>query len=238
MGEKNIFDQFGSMLVLFLILAIITFLFLIASVILKKLGYSQKILKMIKGKLFWNTFLRTSLQSYIKTSFTVFTNLRLLKWAKFFDVVKSLGVLTAVPILLTLPPFYAAVLYRNQINLGHDQMKAQIGSIYLEIRTRNFLQLYYTVVFLLRRLLFIPLLIEFKDQSNILSCMFLAMNTTYLIYLYEALPHCSPKGRLMEVLNETLLQLITYHVYAVTFRNRFKSNAGDFTEAMETVSEL
>lgn len=64
------------------------------------------------------------------------------------------------------------------------------------------------------------------------------MNIAYMIYLGEALPHCSPNGRYMEVLNETLLQLITYHMLLVTFRNRYKSNAGDFQEAMETVSQL
>ena len=63
------------------------------------------------------------------------------------------------------------------------------------------------------------------------------MNTAYIIYLGETLPHCTPSGRIMELLNETILQLITYHLILAMFRNMFKSNAGD-SEAIETVVQL
>ena len=68
--------------------------------------------------------------------------------------------------------------------------------------------------------------------------MILATNITYIIYLGEALPHYTPSGRVMELLNETLLQLITYHLILALFRNMFKTNAGDLSEAMTTVAQL
>ena len=124
----------GSLLILLLILAVVTILALLTSVAMKKLGYSRRIQQLVKRKLFWNAFIRTSLHSYIKTAFIYLGAMALLKWSTFFSVVKSLLSITVVLILVTMPVFYASVLYRNQEVLGFAVINKMIGSLYLDLR--------------------------------------------------------------------------------------------------------
>ena len=59
-------DKLGSMAFFIGGLSCATLLFLLIGKVIKKLGYSQKLIEKIKKKLFWNTFIRSSLQAYIK----------------------------------------------------------------------------------------------------------------------------------------------------------------------------
>ena len=153
----------GSLLVLLVILAIVTVLVIITSLVLKKLGYSRRIQQFLKDRLFWNTFIRTSLHSYIKAAFIYFTMMTLLDWSTIFDAAKSLLSITVVLILITLPVFYASVLYRNQEVLKFARINRMIGSLYLDLRHWKMTQLAYTVIFLLRRLIFVILMLAYKE---------------------------------------------------------------------------
>ena len=59
-------DKLGSMAFFIGGLSCATLLLLLIGKVIKKLGYSQKLIEKIKKKLFWNTFIRSSLQAYIK----------------------------------------------------------------------------------------------------------------------------------------------------------------------------
>ena len=67
-------------------------------------------MKKIKKKLFWNMFIRSSLQSYIKLVYALLALVMILKWARLFDVLKSIVAIFMVTFLIALPPVYASVL--------------------------------------------------------------------------------------------------------------------------------
>ena len=56
----------GSIALIILSMAILSVLLILIGKLIDKLGYSKRIIDIAKKKLFWNTFLRTSLQVYIK----------------------------------------------------------------------------------------------------------------------------------------------------------------------------
>ena len=60
--------------------------------------------------MFWNMFIRSSLQSYIKLVYAFLALVLILKWSRLFDVVKSIVAILMVIILIALPPVYASVL--------------------------------------------------------------------------------------------------------------------------------
>ena len=66
----------GSIGLILIVLFAFTIIILLIGKVIERLGYSRKIIDKIKKKLFWNTFLRTSLQVYIKVLY-VYTVLSL-----------------------------------------------------------------------------------------------------------------------------------------------------------------
>ena len=96
---------------------------------------------------------------------------------------------------------------------------------------------YYTIVFLVRRLVYIFFLLQYKKQPAILACIILVINIFYIIYLNEAKPHNTPSGHLMEMINETLLQLVSYHLLISMFRIQLKVEIdGEFVESWATLA--
>ena len=68
----------GSMLVIGIIMVIVALLISLLAWRLKskqKCASCLKVLDKIKNKLFWNAFIRYSLQSYLKIAFVIFTAL-------------------------------------------------------------------------------------------------------------------------------------------------------------------
>ena len=54
-------DRMGSIAIVILSLAVFSILLILIGKLVDKLGYSKRIIDIAKKKLFWNTFLRTSL---------------------------------------------------------------------------------------------------------------------------------------------------------------------------------
>ena len=117
-GEENTFERLGSMMILIGVLVIFTMLLIVTNLIWTKLGFSQRTFQFVKQKLFWNSFIRTSLHSYIKATFIFFSLMGMLKWSTLFDLAKSLASIIVVISLVTLPVMYACVLHKNWEVLG------------------------------------------------------------------------------------------------------------------------
>ena len=164
--------------------------------------------------------------------------LTVLKWETFWGVVKALAILVTAVLTVALPIFYWLVLYRNQEGLKVSVLRKKIGSLYVGIRHFNALQVYYTVVFLLRRLVYILMLLSLQQTPALVCCLLLLMNIAYIVYLGVALPHTTPTGRIMEYINETLFQLISFHLILSMFRNRYKADATDLLDPPENAAQL
>ena len=66
---EDFLDSTGSLLVIGLALGLVAGIALIATLLCKQSPQCHKILTFVKQKLFWNSFIRYSLQSYIKIAF-------------------------------------------------------------------------------------------------------------------------------------------------------------------------
>ena len=76
----------GSMLIIGTIMALIALLIVCLAWKLKakqKCSCCKKVIDKLKEKLFWNAFIRYTLQSYLKLAFANFVALATLKWGEF-----------------------------------------------------------------------------------------------------------------------------------------------------------
>lgn len=122
---------------------------------------------MIKKRLFWNTFIRSSLQAYIKVLFVYMTMILVMDFNGFVASFKSVIVILIVLALISLPIFYTAILWKNRQKLSHESIKAKIGSLYLGTRVEKIQQYLCSIYFLVRRLAYI-LMVVFLINSPVL----------------------------------------------------------------------
>ena len=141
-GQDNYIESTGNLLIIGLALGLVTVMVLILTLLCKKSAQFHKVLDFIKMKLFWNSFIRYSLQSYLKLAFAN---------------------LIVAQVMLVLPVVYTLVLLKNRVNLKESRVIQRIGSLTLGIRNYNIAQTLYSVVFLLRRVVFVAIVLSFKD---------------------------------------------------------------------------
>ena len=91
-------------------------------------------------------------------------------------------------------------------------MAEKIGSIYLGIRTHPLESFMYSVVFLVRRFSFAFFSFILFNHKGLLILSFLLLNTLKGVYLCWARPNDSLQSRLVELINESILQLIGFTV--------------------------
>ena len=121
----------GSIAFIITAVVIVAAIVLLAGKVIDKLGYSRKIIDIVKKKLFWNTFLRTSLQAYIKVLFVYLTLAMSLKFDEFISAIKSLIIFMVLAILFALIPLYTILLYRLRNFLDNKTIRDKIGSLYI-----------------------------------------------------------------------------------------------------------
>ena len=121
-----------------------------------------------------------------------------------------------------MPVVYTFILYRNKDVLDNEAIKNKIGSLYVGIHTKNFVHYMYTTIFLLRRLVYVLLLVSLQEAPVLFSQGLIVLNMMYLYYLVFTKPHDSQSSLVMEIFNEVLLQLISYHLLFTGFRNDYR----------------
>ena len=86
----------------------------------------------------------------------------------------------------------------------------------------------------MRRFTYILALVALREQPALVVCSLLFCNIAYTIYLGEALPHDSPAGRIVEYVNETLFQVIAFHLVLIKMRELVRPDSTDFEDSMES----
>ena len=79
-GDSMI-DEMGIMLLIGTVLGILVILTLLIGLACKKSTQCLQLVTRVKTKLFWNSFIRFSLQYYLKSAFANFAALIALRWA-------------------------------------------------------------------------------------------------------------------------------------------------------------
>ena len=159
-----------------------------------------------------------------------------MSWGTAKDAISALGAIAGIAVLCILPAFYWLLLYRNQPTL--PLLRHRIGSLYLGIRHWRPLQILYTPVFLVRRFTYILALVVLREQPVLVICSLLFCNVAYTVYLGAASPQDSPAGRMVEYVNETLFQVIAFHLVLIKMRELVKPDSTDFEDSMESEDQL
>lgn len=110
----------------------------------------------MKQSIFYNSFIRFVLQSALKMEIGFALTLTTLHWKNKKD--KSQIIFSGLMMFLlvvVIPVVFAVVLFRRRKELWRPSVKAEIGSMYLGLNTNKVLALAYTIVFMVRRTLFV-----------------------------------------------------------------------------------
>lgn len=111
----------------------------------------------IKTKIFWNTLIRFTLQSFLKLMMGACLTLSLLQWANGGEVQQGITSIVMIVALVLLPFIYVYVMYRKFDDLAMPSVKDRIGTIYNNMNPGKVWALAYATVFLGRRSLFVLL---------------------------------------------------------------------------------
>ena len=108
----------------------------------------------------------------------------LVSWANFQDVVQGLVAIILVLIFALSPVWFGLVMYANKGNLTHPSIQKKIGSMYLGVWLSTGWGLSYSIVFLIRRSLFVALTFALYDYPGIQIQLFIYSSVLYMIYLH------------------------------------------------------
>lgn len=126
------------------------------------------------------------------------------------------------------PIIFGVVMYANMDNLDHPSIEKKIGTMYLGVWKSKGWGLTYSVVFLVRRTLFVILTFALYDQPGIQIQLFIYMSVLYMIYLHAQRIYAQKYILLLEAINEVVFLLACYHL--VLFANLLPD-----PETLETV---
>ena len=187
--EASVLDEMGAMFVIGIgLLLTICITLLIATLCKQKNPTCTRLAFKMKQKLLWNSVIRYSIQSYLKLSFANFAVLTTLHWSTFSKAFKSIFALTISIGLFTLPFVYMLIL-KDLSKLRDENTIRKFESLMLGIRKYNHMEVFYSVFFLIRRFLFVVLLLSLEAHPAIAISILLLLNIAAMIYLGWVQPH-------------------------------------------------
>ena len=199
----NVLENMGVMVLILLIMLVVVAVVVFLIKTCKKGSCCHRNADKLKKKLFWNSFLRYVLQSYLKTSLATLGAVALISFKSNGVSANDIVTILLVIVLGSMPIIFSCVVERNKVALPRRTMKAKIGSLYLGIRTTSWYQRAYSTVFLLRRMWYAVLTVWMAKQPNLLIHTFLFSNLLYLSYTGWASPHNTKLARRVEFFNES-----------------------------------
>ena len=131
-------------------------------------------------------------------------------------------------ILSLLPIFYAVLLLHKRKTMTVEATKVKFGSLFQGIRHLSVWQSFYSVIFLLRRMAFVLILVFLDERPFLVVALILESNLAFVCYIGYTDPHNQPSLRNLEILNEMLMQIVTYHLVVTWFSTSpgFEMNVG------------
>ena len=137
--KSNVLANMGVMLVILLMLLVLIVIVLLSIRFCKKGSFLHTKFEQLKKKLFWNSFFRFVLQSYLKTVLGCLFAIRLMSFATGTKTTSALISLFMLIVLVAAPIFISVLMHRNRERLPRTAVKSKIGSLYLGTRTETFL---------------------------------------------------------------------------------------------------
>ena len=160
----------------------------------------------------WNSVIRYVLQAYLKISIACMIAIFLIDFINSKASINAIVCILLLTMISIIPFIFMRILYKKRNILHKRRVRKKFGSMYLGIRTKNSIEYSYTMVFLLRRMIYAILTATCLQNPNICIHIFLFSNIMYLVYFNYARSHDTDISRRIELMNEISLQLITYHL--------------------------
>lgn len=165
-----------------------------------------------KHKIFYNILIRFHMQSFLKLLLGASQTLSILNWSAGGAVQGVTSVLLVV-VLILLPVLYAYCIYSKFKELYRPSVREQIGTLYLKLNIDRPVALAYSVMFFVRRIIFVTVMLSLAAFPHIQVQAFLLVSILYLCYLngFGVLFEARFFSR-MEVWNEVFFLYLCYHL--------------------------
>ena len=172
----------------------------------------------VHDKIFYNLFIRYILQATLKIQIASWTTLMLISWLTISDFAQGAISIALFAGLTMCPIFFAYVMCKNYKNLNRYSIQKKIGSMYLGIwlEELNVYSLTYSLVFLIRRSIFVVLTFALFSYPGIQIQVFIFSSLLYIIYLNSHRIYAENFTLQLENLNEFVFLTICYHLVLFT----------------------
>ena len=220
--EESIFDQLAVVIIAAFVIFLLCFVLIILRLLLLVCPKVKRCFDGLKRKLFFGTFLRYLLLSTLKVQITFCSGLAIGNLFeatrekpakdKTFVLVASvfMSVLSLAPIVI------AIILFRKRRELKEPATRQSIGALYEHFNASKSYVGTYSVVFLVRRSLFVLTSFALYRLPGWQVQVMLMMTVAYLCYISRQEFYQSPFQKRVEMANECLLVLLCLHFILFT----------------------
>lgn len=133
----------------------------------------------------------------------------LFTFTDFISVVSTLVSAVVFILLALLPVFYARLLIKTKKSVQLERSRKSIGTLYDGTRYWEYSQLMYSVVFLVRRLIFaIAIMVMLGKRPQTSIQLTLVQNLMYACYVAHTRPHETFGARAKELTDEFILMCV------------------------------
>ena len=164
-----------------------------------------KAVKFIEGRLMFNSLLRALLESYLNLAIAVCYSLGKLasnfgtNWIEF-------GLSLTLLIHVVGFPIFTTLFLRNRFDkLGSEQYKLRVGSLY---QNQDYLKkraIYFTTLFLVRRLIFAAVICFFFSNVVLQIAIVDCLSMILIIFLITVFPMIDKVNNFIQIFNEVFL---------------------------------
>ena len=216
LGSSDLVENMGAMLLIAFGLILVLALLVVLGILGRKYTKIRKAYLSVKKKVLYNSLLRYVLQSSLKLQMAACTVIFFEKLAteKFTKEISMSQIATSVCIVIVFnicPFFFLSMLVRNQENLGKDEIKEKIGTLYNGLKPIKSVA-GQSFVFLLRRSIFVAITFLLFEDPNMQVLLFIWLTLLYITYVNHSQIYESSKAKALETFNEVTFCLLQYNL--------------------------
>jgi hypothetical protein len=177
----------------------------------------RDVVHFVVGSVFWNWTIRILQVMYIQLCLTNFNQIRL--WNK-DSVHQSKNAMTFTVLICILQVLILLAvsffLIRGRFFLDHPGIFKRISNLYEGIHLyKNFKNIWYMPIFMLRRLVFVSIPLTFSGYQWLQLQFLITLNFIYFVWYVDLSPHGDRTRVRLEIFNECCIMIIVYHM--ITF---------------------
>ena len=125
----------------------------------------EKIIARVNKTMFFNTYLRIGMETYLELAVVVLLRFRHLLFSTYSEIIHSSIAIILMLIVVALPVFILIFTQLKFAELESPKLKSMCGDLYLGIKTKERTAILYPFKFLLRRILYALVLVNWVDRN-------------------------------------------------------------------------